>query len=137
MRLHRRLLKVSKCNGNFSLKVPSIQPIIEMTTVQTHAKSFKAPQLRRHRESQTAIDFLVFLIPFLQFARLGVFGVVYGAVLGVLNGTDISMLAVFCYLCLPREDSDSHADRQVVPHYMCGVACCTMRDRYRKAHCIH
>ena len=46
------------------------------------------------------VDILVFLIPFLQFARLSVFGVLYGSTIGVLNATDILMMAVFCYLAV-------------------------------------
>ncbi len=55
---------------------------------------------RRRPKAYDPVDILVFLIPFLQFARLSVFGARYGAVTGVLNATDILMLAVFFYLAL-------------------------------------
>ena len=70
-----------------------------MTSVQTQDKSINEPHALKRGEGN-GVDVLVFLIPFLQFARLGVFGVVYGSVIGVLNATDILMMAAFLYLAV-------------------------------------
>jgi hypothetical protein len=61
-----------------------------MNSSVTRAGTPKTIQTRRRRSSVDAVDVLVFLIPCLQLIRIHV--------IGVLNGSDVMMLAIFFYL---------------------------------------
>jgi hypothetical protein len=61
-----------------------------MTSVSAQAKSIAAKPAQRRLKRVAPVDILVFLIPCLQLIRI--------KVIGVLNGSDLMMLAVFCYL---------------------------------------
>jgi O-antigen ligase len=61
-----------------------------MSSLTPQAKSPGAMPVRKRQNNLDAIDVLVFLIPCLQFVRI--------TLIGVLNGSDLMMLAVFLYL---------------------------------------
>ena len=61
-----------------------------MTSVSTQAKSLNAQRAGNGHKSRDPVDILVFLVPCLQFIQI--------KVIGVLNGSDVMLLAVFFYL---------------------------------------
>jgi len=66
-----------------------------MTSVPTQAKSINAMPARSRHNKVDPVDVLVFLIPCVQFIRI--------TIVGVLNGSDIILLAAFLYLVFDRK----------------------------------
>ncbi len=66
-----------------------------MTSNTLQAKSPGATPSRRRRSGVEGVDVLIILIPCLQFVRI--------TLIGVLNGSDLMMLAVFLYLVFDRK----------------------------------
>ena len=100
-----------------------------MTSVSAQSSSAAAIRIRARSKGLDAVDILVFLIPCLQLIRI--------KVIGVLNGSDLMMLAVFCYLAFRgRLRIAEGEDRQVDISLRFTVACFAIASRIWSRHSV-